>query len=233
MRTFQGLGARSVLSCLMLLAAGVLFLGAPGADAAAKKTPVPKKKETKAPRPRDLAKTGAVIRTSQGDFTVKFFFDKAPASVKAFVELADKGFYDGTLFHRAIPGFVVQGGDPRTKTSGVDPKTYGFGENTDAKGDPILLKAEFSDMSHKRGIVSFARRESDPDSSSCQFFIVVKDSPFLDRRQTVIGEVTKGMDVVDRIVSESKTNVAAPNGGQPTSYQKIVKVELFEEGAAK
>jgi cyclophilin family peptidyl-prolyl cis-trans isomerase len=218
---------------LLGLLALALFLGAPSpGEAAAKKAP-PKKKEAKLVKARDYAKTLATLRTSQGDVTIRFFYDKAPNAVKAFVDLAEKGFYDGTLFHRIVPGFIAQAGDPRTKTAGLEPRTYGFGENTDAKGNPILLKAEFSDASSRRGVVAMARRESDPDSASCQFFIVLKDSPFLDRHETVFGEVTKGMDVVDRIVAESRPNVLAPNGGQPAAYQKIVKVELSEEGAGK
>ena len=215
-----------------LLALALLF-GAPSPGAAAAKKAPPKKKDVKQAKARDYAKTLVTLKTSQGDVTIRVFFDKAPNAVKAFVDLAEKGFYDGTLFHRVVPGFVVQGGDPRTKTAGLDPRTYGFGENTDAKGTPILLKGEFSDVTHRRGIVALARRESDPDSASCQFFIVLKDSPFLDRHETALGEVTKGMDVVDRIALESRPNTLAQNGGQPAAYQKILKVELSEEGASK
>jgi peptidyl-prolyl cis-trans isomerase B (cyclophilin B) len=217
---------------LLGLGALALLCGAPSPGEAAKKA-APKKKEAKLVKVRDYAKTLVTLKTSQGDVTVRVFHDKAPNAVKAFVDLAEKGFYDGTLFHRVVPGFVVQGGDPRTKVPGVDPRTYGFGENTDAQGNPILIKAEFSDVTHRRGVVALARRESDPDSASCQFFIVLKDSPFLDRHETVIGEVTRGMDVVDRIVAESRPNTLAQNGGQPTAYQKVLKVELSEEGAAK
>lgn len=224
--------SRARATLLGLLALAILSAAAPAGEAAAKKAP-PKKKEAKPAKPRDYAKTMATLRTSQGDVTIRFLYDRAPNAVKAFVDLAERGFYDGTLFHRVIPGFVVQGGDPRTKTPGLDPRTYGFGENTDAQGNPILLKAEFSDVTHRRGVVAMARRESDPDSASCQFFVVLKDSPFLDRHETVFGEVTKGMEVIDRIVTESRSIPLAQNGGQPTAYQKIVKIELSEEGAAK
>jgi peptidyl-prolyl cis-trans isomerase B (cyclophilin B) len=226
---------RTILARAARFAAAAVVVAlavAPLADGAAKKAP-PKKKEAKPARARDLSKTLATIRTSQGDVTIRFYPDRAPNAVKAFVDLAEKGFYDGTLFHRVIPGFILQAGDPRTKVPGQDPRTYGFGENTDAHGNPILLKAEFSDLTHRRGIVAMARRESDPDTASCQFFVVLKDSPFLDRHETVIGEVTKGMDVVDRIVAESRPNPMAQNGGQPTAYQKIVRIELSEEGAPK
>jgi peptidyl-prolyl cis-trans isomerase B (cyclophilin B) len=218
---------------LLGLLALALLCGAPSPAEAAAKKAAPKKKEAKPVKVRDYAKTLVTLKTAQGDVTIRVFYDKAPNAVKAFVDLAEKGFYDGTLFHRVVPGFVIQGGDPRTKVPGVDPRTYGFGENTDAQGNPILMKAEFSDVTHRRGVVALARRESDPDSASCQFFIVLKDSPFLDRHETVFGEVTRGMDVVDRIVAESRPNTLAQNGGQPTAYQKVLKVELSEEGAAK
>jgi peptidyl-prolyl cis-trans isomerase B (cyclophilin B) len=224
---FRTSRARAV-SLLGVFALAILSGAAPAGEAAGKKA-APKKKEVKQAKLRNYSKTVATLKTSQGDVTIRFLYDKAPSAVKTFVDLAEKGFYDGTLFHRVVPGFVIQGGDPRTKTPGLDPRTYGFGENTDAQGNPILLKAEFNDVPHRRGVVAMARRESDPDSASCQFFIVLKDSPFLDRHETVFGEVTNGMDVVDRIVADSRSNPLAQNGGQPTSYQKVLKVELSEE----
>ncbi len=109
-----------------------------------------------------------------------------------FIKLAKSGFYDGTIFHRVIPGFMIQGGDPNTK--GPDKSTYGMG------GPGYTIDAEFNKISHKRGIVSMARSR-DPNSAGSQFFIVVKDSPFLDGKYTVFGEVVKGMEVADKIVS--------------------------------
>ena len=162
--------------------------------------------------------------------TIRFFFDRAPNHVKNFVDLAASGFYDGTLFHRVIPGFVLQGGDPLTK----DPKNafvWGNAGKTDAKGHPVTLKPEFNETAHKRGIVSMAR-SSAPDSASSQFFIVLKDYPSLDHQYTAFGEVVKGMDVVDRIVAESNPDPANANLGRPRAYQKLVKVEIVEESAA-
>ncbi len=136
--------------------------------------------------------TKAVIETKFGNIELKFFPDVAPNHVKNFVKLAKDGFYNGTIFHRVIPGFMIQGGDPNTK--GQDKATYGM-------GDPgHKVKAEFNNISHKRGILSMAR-SSDPDSAGSQFFIVIKDSTFLDNQYTVFGEVTKGMDVADKIVN--------------------------------
>lgn len=213
---------------LAALAAVALLAVAPAA-AAQKAKPAPKKKkETKVTKPRDYAKTIATITTSQGDVVVRFFYDKAPGHVKNFVDLAASGFYDGTLFHRVIPGFMVQGGDPFTK----DPSKsalFGTGGNKDAKGNELNVKAEFNDVSHKRGVLSMARAQ-DPDSASSQFFIVVKDSTFLDRQYTVFGEVTKGLEIVDKLVTESNPDTGDPRtGGKPRAYQKIVKITLAEE----
>jgi peptidyl-prolyl cis-trans isomerase B (cyclophilin B) len=135
----------------------------------------------------------AVIKTKFGEMEVVFFSDKAPKHVENFIKLAKSGFYNGTIFHRVIPGFMIQGGDPNTKDVNK-PETYGMG------GPSERLKAEFNDIPHRRGIVSMART-NDPDSAGSQFFIVVKDSNFLDRQYTAFGEVVKGMDVADKIVN--------------------------------
>ena len=220
----------------LALSLGLALAGASAAAAAApqqKRKTAPRKKETKvSSKTRDYAKTLAVLKTSQGAVTIRFFHDKAPGHVKNFVDLAAAGFYDGTLFHRVIPDFMVQGGDPLTK----DPKNanlYGTGNATDRGGKPLNVKAEFNDVSHKRGVLSMARA-SDPDSASSQFFIVVKDSPFLDRQYTVFGEVVTGMDVVDRIVTESNSDTSDPmSGGRPRAFQKILKIELVSQGPDK
>jgi cyclophilin family peptidyl-prolyl cis-trans isomerase len=200
---------------------------------AAPKSPAKKeKKERKVTKARDYAKTLAVIKTTQGDITVRFFFEKAPGHVKNFIDLAAAGFYDGTLFHRVIPDFMVQGGDPFTKDP-AKASLFGTGGNTDSKGRPLNVKAEFNDQTHRRGVLSMARA-SDPDSASSQFFIVVKDSPFLDRQYTAFGEVVKGLEVVDKLVTESNPDIADPRtGGKPRSYQKIVKIELVDDETPK
>ena len=164
---------------------------------------------------RDYANTLATIQTEAGDITIKFFNDKAPNHVKNFVDLAAGGFYDGTFFHRVIPGFMIQGGDPNTKVSPAAPgKAYGTGGNGNNR-----LKAEFNDVSHKRGIVSMAR-SSDPNSASSQFFIVVKDSTFLDGQYSAFGEVVSGMDVADKIVNAPRNASDLPN--QPVHIKKIL-----------
>jgi peptidyl-prolyl cis-trans isomerase B (cyclophilin B) len=135
----------------------------------------------------------AIIKTKFGDMEVTFFPEKAPKHVENFIALAKSGFYNGTIFHRVIPGFMIQGGDPNTKDPNK-PETYGMG------GPSQRLNAEFNDIPHRRGILSMART-SDPNSAGSQFFIVVKDSNFLDRQYTAFGEVVKGMEVADKIVS--------------------------------
>ena len=135
----------------------------------------------------------AVIKTKFGDMEIVFFPEKAPNHVQNFIKLAKSGYYNGTIFHRVIPGFMIQGGDPNTKDP-KKPETYGMG------GPSEKLKAEFNDTPHRRGIVSMART-NDPNSAGSQFFIVVKDSNFLDRQYTAFGEVVKGMEVADKIVS--------------------------------
>jgi peptidyl-prolyl cis-trans isomerase B (cyclophilin B) len=142
-----------------------------------------------------MEQTTAIIETKFGDITLKFFPEVAPNHVNSFIQLAKDGFYDGTIFHRVVPGFVIQGGDPNTKSD--DRSRHGTG------GPGFTLKAEFSKLPHKRGTLSMARA-ADPDSAGSQFFICVADAPFLDGEYTVFGEVVEGMDVVDKIVSQPK-----------------------------
>ena len=176
--------------------------------------PAGKGKTAVSSAPRDYANTLAILQTEMGDITIKFFHDKAPNHVKNFVDLAAAGFYDGTSFHRIIPGFMIQGGDPNTKQPASAANTYGTGGNGSNR-----VKAEFNDTSHKRGIVSMARA-SDPNSASSQFFIVVKDSTFLDNQYSAFGEVVSGLDVADKIVAAPRGANDLPN--QPVHIKKIL-----------
>ena len=144
----------------------------------------------------------AVIETKFGKIGVEFFEDKAPGHVKNFKDLAKKGFYDGTIFHRVIPGFMIQGGDPNTKSD--DRSNHGMG------GPGYSIKAEFNDTPHKRGILSMARSQ-DPNSAGSQFYIVVKDSAFLDGKYTAFGKVLSGMTVADQIVNAPRDRRDNPN----------------------
>ena len=156
----------------------------------------------------------AVIETKFGSIELEFFEGKAPGHVKNFKDLAKKGFYDGTTFHRVIKGFMIQGGDPNSMN--VDRSMHGMG------GPNYTIKAEFNDTPHDRGILSMAR-SSDPNSAGSQFFIVVKDSHFLDNKYTVFGKVVKGMDVVDKIVFEETDSVDNPLEKVVMKSVKIVK----------
>jgi len=140
--------------------------------------------------------TRAIIDTKFGSMEIRFFPDKAPKHVENFITLAKSGFYDKTIFHRVIPGFMIQGGDPNTKDEKDTPK-YGMG------GPGHRVKAEFNDRPHVRGVLSMARSQ-DPDSAGSQFFIVVKEAPHLNGQYTAFGEVVKGMEVADQIVSQPR-----------------------------
>lgn len=165
------------------------------------------------PQENRMSKTKAIIETKFGSITLRFFPDSAPGHVKNFIELAKKGFYDGTTFHRVIPGFMIQGGDPNSKNP--DRRYHGMG------GPGYTIKAEFNDRPHKRGTLSMARA-GHPDSAGSQFFICVKDAPFLDRQYTVFGEVESGMEVADKIVS-------APRDGNDNPLERIeMKVRIIE-----
>jgi len=149
-----------------------------------------------------MATEQAIIETKFGSMTIKFLPEVAPGHVKNFLDLAKKGFYDGSTFHRVIPGFMIQGGDPNSKNP--DKSKHGMG------GPGYEIKAEFNSTPHKRGIVSMAR-SGRPDSAGSQFFICVKDSNFLDRQYTVFGEVVSGMEVADKIVSAPRDANDNPN----------------------
>lgn len=151
---------------------------------------------------KKMAETRAVIETKFGNIELKFFPDVAPNHVNNFIELAKKGFYDGTIFHRVIPGFMIQGGDPNSKDH--NKARHGMG------GPGHTVKAEFSDKPHKRGTLSMAR-SADPDSAGSQFFICVADAPFLNKQYTVFGEVVSGLEAVDKIVSQPRDPRDNPN----------------------
>ena len=151
---------------------------------------------------KKMAETTAIIETRLGNIELKFFPDVAPNHVNNFIELAKKGFYDGTTFHRVIPKFMIQGGDPNSKNP--DKSKHGMG------GPGFTVKAEFNDKPHKRGTLSMARSQN-PDSAGSQFFICVADSPFLNKQYTVFGEVVSGMEVADKIVSLPRDSRDNPN----------------------
>jgi len=157
-------------------------------------------------------KEAAVLQTNFGKIVIEFFPNAAPKHVKNFKQLARSDFYNGTHFHRVIPGFMIQGGDPNSKDND---------RSNDGTGDSgTKVPAEFNSIPHKRGIVSMARG-NDPNSASCQFFIVVKDSNFLDHNYSAFGRVIEGMDVADKIV-----NVKRDDKDNPINAVIIQKVTI-------
>lgn len=144
----------------------------------------------------------AILKTKFGEMEIVLFPELAPKHVESFVKLSKKGFYNGTIFHRVIPGFMIQGGDPLTKDPSKRDR-YGTG------GPGYTLPAEFSKVAHERGILS-AARTADPNSAGSQFFIMVDKAPHLDGQYTVFGEVIKGMEVADMIVKQPRDPRDAP-----------------------
>ena len=182
------LGLRAVRTILWVMGVAALLVGVNGKSVRAGNPEGLLIAEGKAPH--------AIITTKFGQMELVFFPELAPEHVKSFLSLAKKGFYNGTIFHRVIPGFMIQGGDPNTK----DPSKrhlYGTG------GPGYNVPAEFNRISHERGIVSMAR-SADPNSAGSQFFIVVDKASFLDGQYTVFGEVVKGMEVADKIVNQPR-----------------------------
>ncbi|MBI2214729.1 MAG: peptidylprolyl isomerase [Acidobacteria bacterium] len=154
------------------------------------------------------------LETEAGTISLRFYPDVAPNHVRNFIDRTEAGDYDGTKFHRIIPGFVIQGGDPNTRSD--DSSTWGTG------GSGPGVKAEFNSVHHGRGILSMAR-SMDPDSARSQFFICVDDADSLDNNYTVFGKVVSGMDVVDKIVAGPK---GGPRGDMATKPVAIKKATV-------
>jgi cyclophilin family peptidyl-prolyl cis-trans isomerase len=154
----------------------------------------------------------ATIETTQGPIQIEFYPDVAPNHVKNFQELARKGFYDGVVFHRIVPGFVIQAGDPNTKNDSANRDSWGTG------GPGYTINQEFNSIPHERGILSMART-NDPNSAGSQFFIVLNDSKFLDNQYTVFGKVTDGIEIVDKIA-----NVSLNSNNQPIN-EDLARIE--------
>src|SRR5918912_2055976 len=169
-------------------------------------------------RGKEMQITG-IISSNLGDIKLEFYPEHAPKTVENFRELANRGFYNGLIFHRIVPNFVIQGGDPNTRDISNKNK-WGIG------GPGWNIKAEFNKNKHSRGALSMARSQ-DPNSAGSQFFIVLKDSNFLDGQYTIFGGVMSGMeDVVDRIASLKTDSADAPIEAEQA---KIIKVTVRDE----
>src|SRR6476659_8300521 len=173
------------------------------------------KKEEKSPM--NSSNEVAVIKTSEGDMVVQFWTDAASRTIENFKKLARQGFYDGTIFHRIVKGFMIQGGDPNSK----DPSK----ENSYGEGDPgYKINAEFNDHSHDRGVISMAR-SSDPDSAGSQFFICLAPVHRLDHQYTTFGKLIKGQDVLEKI---GDIPVTRNSTGEPSKPSKRVVIESIK-----
>jgi peptidyl-prolyl cis-trans isomerase B (cyclophilin B) len=162
----------------------------------------------------------AVITTTEGTMVIEFWPDVAPKTVENFKALANKGFYDGTCFHRVIKGFMIQGGDPLTKDPSKEDQ-WGTG------GPGYQIKAEFNDRSHTRGVISMAR-SNNPDSAGSQFFICHGNPTFLDRQYTTFGKLIKGDDVLEKI----GTTPTHPQD-RPDKRMGIISIKIVPRDAVK
>src|SRR6266545_826375 len=181
-----------------------------------------KKEETTSMSPSNEV---AVIKTTEGEMVVQFWTDAAPKTIENFKKLARQGFYDGTIFHRIVKEFMIQGGDPNSK----DPAK----ENSYGQGGPgYNLKAEFNDHSHDRGVISMARGP-DPDSAGSQFFICLAPVRRLDGQYTTFGKLIKGADVLEKIGDTPVERNAQGEMSKPTKRIVIESVKIVPAASVK
>jgi peptidyl-prolyl cis-trans isomerase B (cyclophilin B) len=167
----------------------------------------------------------AVVKTSEGEMVVQFWTDAAPNTIENFKKLARSGFYDGTIFHRIVKGFMIQGGDPNSKDTGKE-SSYGEG------GPGYKIKAEFNDHSHQKGVISMAR-SSDPDSAGSQFFICLAPVRRLDHQYTTFGKLIKGDDVLQKIGDIPVTKSSTGENSKPTKRVVIESIKIVPEDSIK
>jgi peptidyl-prolyl cis-trans isomerase B (cyclophilin B) len=170
-----------------------------------------------AEEPKETPGEVAIIQTSEGDMVVQFWSDAAPKTIENFKKLARAGFYDGTIFHRIIKGFMIQGGDPYTKDLAKESQ-YGDG------GPGYTIKAEFNSHPHERGVISMAR-ENDPDTAGSQFFICLATKSHLDGKYTTFGKLIKGDDVLTKI---GDTPVSSNSAGEMSKPQNRVVIRAIK-----
>jgi len=181
--------------------------------------------ENKENPPMNASNEVAVIKTSEGDMVVQFWNDAAPNTIENFKKLARSGFYDGTIFHRIVKGFMIQGGDPNSKDLGKE-SSYGQG------GPGYKIKAEFNDRSHERGVISMAR-SSDPDSAGSQFFMCLASVPRLDHQYTTFGRLIKGDDVLEKIGDTPVTRSSKGENSKPTKRVVIESIKIVPADSIK
>jgi peptidyl-prolyl cis-trans isomerase B (cyclophilin B) len=167
----------------------------------------------------------AVLKTSEGEMVVQFWTDAAPNTIENFKKLARSGFYDDTIFHRIVKGFMIQGGDPLTKDPAKESR-YGT-------GDPgYKIKAEFNNRSHERGVLSMAR-SGDPDSAGSQFFICLANVSRLDHQYTTFGKLIKGDDVLGKIGDTTVTTNSQGEKSKPTKRVVLESVKIVPADSVK
>jgi peptidyl-prolyl cis-trans isomerase B (cyclophilin B) len=167
----------------------------------------------------------AVIKTNEGEMVIQFWTDAAPNTIENFKKLARQGFYDGTIFHRIVKGFMIQGGDPNSKDPAKE-SAYGAG------GPGYKIKAEFNDHSHERGVISMARGP-DPDSAGSQFFICLAPVRRLDGQYTTFGKLIKGDDVLDKIGNTPVERNAQGEMSKPAKRVVIESVKIVPAESVK
>ena len=219
--------ARSLVTLACVLAAAAALVGCGGGDrdgASAAPAAQPVAFEDPAPLPGPREEAVLVIR-DLGEIRVELLADKAPKTVEHFKKLVASGFFDGTTFHRVIPDFMIQGGDPNTRDR--DPRN-------DGKGGPgHNIPDEPSDVSHTRGVVSIANRGR-PNTGGSQFFIVVSNSPHLDGKYSAFGRVTAGMEIADKIASSPRDEYGRygpPDRPLENVVVEAVRIEPLREPA--
>src|SRR5205814_6792125 len=176
-------------------------------------------------RPMNASNEVAVIKTNEGEMVVQFWADAAPNTIENFKKLAHSGFYNGTIFHRIVKGFMIQGGDPNSKDPAKEDR-YGAG------GPGYKIKAEFNDHSHERGVISMAR-EPDPDSAGSQFFICLGPVSRLDHQYTTFGKLIKGDDVLGKIGDMPVTRNSMGENSKPTKRVTIEKIDIVAADSVK
>src|SRR5881296_3409616 len=179
--------------------------------------------EKKEASPMSTSNEVAVIKTNEGEMVVQFWTDAAPNTIENFKKLARQGFYDGTIFHRIVKGFMIQGGDPNSKDSAKE-SAYGAG------GPGYKIKAEFNNHLHQRGVISMAR-EPDPDSAGSQFFICLGPVHRLDHQYTTFGKLIKGDDVLGKIGDTPVTKNSMGEISKPTKRIVINKLDIVPGGS--
>ncbi|HXM74515.1 MAG TPA: peptidylprolyl isomerase, partial [Chthoniobacterales bacterium] len=187
-----------------------------------KQLPVREKKESVS---MNSSNEVAVIKTSEGEMVLEFWTDAAPNTIENFKKLTRSRFYDGTIFHRIVKGFMIQGGDPNSKDPAKENK-YGEG------GPGYKIKAEFNDHSHDRGVISMAR-DPNPDSAGSQFFICLAPVTRLDHQYTTFGKLIKGNDVLDKIADTAVTRNSAGEMSKPTKRVVIESIKIVPADSIK